>query len=59
MALYVTSLFITDRVKQTESPFSDIVIDIVTELLQGRNHWVCRENVIHTARIVIGRGLNR
>ncbi|WAR17364.1 SNX19-like protein, partial [Mya arenaria] len=49
----------TIQVLQSECPLSDGVLDILTELLQGRDNWVCRDKVIHTAKALLGKGLNR
>ncbi|XP_052764230.1 uncharacterized protein LOC128206099 [Mya arenaria] len=55
----VPSLETNFQVLQSECPLSDGVLDILTELLQGRDNWVCRDKVIHTAKALLGKGLNR
>ncbi|KAH3898458.1 uncharacterized protein LOC127864827 [Dreissena polymorpha] len=50
---------LSSPVLNTECPITESLLDVLTVLLQGRSHWLCREGVIHMARIVVGKGLNR
>ncbi|XP_060583829.1 sorting nexin-19-like [Ruditapes philippinarum] len=47
------------HLNELETPLSDAVLGILTEVLQRQDHWMCRENVKQAASVLIGKGLNR
>ena len=43
----------------SDIPLANAVFALTVQALQGREHWFCRERVVKTVSILIGRALDR